>query len=102
MGCYFHFSNSIIKQIQSLGLTTTYRDNADARCAARQLMTLPLIPLNHIQIIFNKIADTAPKVMKPLVDYFENFWIRKMKWSLWNTYGLEHKTNNHVEGKFYK
>jgi hypothetical protein len=64
-------------------------------------MTLPLIPLNHIQYVFDKIADKASHEMKPLVAYFERYWIRKMRWSLWNVYGMEHRTNNFVEGKFF-
>ena len=72
-----------------------------ARSTARQLMTLPLIPLNHIQYVFNKIVDAAPRVIKPLVDYFERYWMRKMRWNLWNVYGVEHRTNNFVEGKLF-
>ncbi|CAF1465829.1 unnamed protein product [Adineta ricciae] len=98
IGCHFHFTNSIIRQIQCLNLTTVYRNDEHARSTARQLMTLPFIPLDHTQYIFDKIVDAAPRVMKPLIDYFENYWIRKMRWSLWNVCGVEHRTNNHVEG----
>ena len=59
---------------------TVYRDDERARSTARQLMILPLIPLNHIQSIFDRIVNTSPDVMKPLVHYFEGYWIRKMRW----------------------
>ncbi|CAF2979155.1 unnamed protein product [Rotaria sp. Silwood2] len=104
IGCYFHFTNSIIKQIQCLNLTTVYRDDEHARSTTRQLMTLPFIPLDHTRYIFDKIADTAPRVMKPLISYFENYWIRKMRWSLWNVHGVEHRWNhrfNRLVAKFH-
>ncbi|CAF1311366.1 unnamed protein product [Adineta ricciae] len=78
VGCYFHFTNSIIKRIQCLNLTTMYRDDEHARNTVRHLMMLPLIPVNHIRYIFDKITETAPHVMKPLIDYFEGDWIRKL------------------------
>ena len=73
---------------------TVYRDDERARSTARQLMILPLIPLNHIQSIFDRIVNTSPDVMKPLVHYFEGYWIRKN--------ALEFRTNNFVEGKDFQ
>lgn len=101
VGCYFHFTNAIIKKIQSLDLVTVYRDEEHSRSIVRQLMAVPLIPVEYIQYIFNKIADESPHEMKPLINYFDAFWIRKMRWNLWNVYGMQHRTNNHVEGKFF-
>ena len=40
--------------------------------------------------------------MKPLIDYFERYWIRKMRWNLWNLYGVERRTNNFVEGNVFQ
>jgi hypothetical protein len=64
-------------------------------------MALPLIPFDHIQYVFDKIENEAPDSMKPLVDYFDRYWITKMKWSLWNVSGVEYRTNNMVEGELF-
>ncbi len=64
-------------------------------------MALPLIPLDHVQYVFDKIENEAPDSMTPLIDYFDRYWITKMKWSLWNVSGVEHRTNNMVEGELF-
>jgi hypothetical protein len=79
VGCHFHFTNSIYRQIQHLGLTTIYRDDEDVRSTARKLMALPLILLDKVDAAFDEIVKEAPKSTKPLIDYFNRFWMRKMK-----------------------
>jgi hypothetical protein len=64
-------------------------------------MALPLIPLDHVQYAFDKIANEAPDSMKSLVDYFDEYWMIKMKWSLWNVAGVEYRTNNMMEGELF-
>jgi hypothetical protein len=100
IGCYFHFTNAIYRQIQHLHLTTIYRDDEKARSTARKLMALPLIPLDYIEDAFDIIANEAPDSMTSLVDYFDRYWITKVKWSLWNVSGIELRTNNMLEGEF--
>ena len=56
-GCYFHFTQAIHRQIQTLGLSTAYRDDMDARSNARKRMALPLVPHNQIENAFAVVLD---------------------------------------------
>ncbi len=99
IGCYFYYTQSIYKNIQRLGLSDIYRDEEDARLFARKLMALPLLPLAEVDVAFENIADECIDSMKPLLDYFQNFWMTKVPINLWNVSDLDTRTNNHVEGE---
>ncbi|CAM4834901.1 unnamed protein product [Rotaria magnacalcarata] len=99
IGCFFHFTNSIYRQVQHLGLTTIYRDDDHARSSVRKLMALPLVPLNQIECAFEDIVNKAPNSIQPLVDYFSRYWMTRVKWSLWNVSDVDIRTNNFVEGE---
>ena len=98
-GCYFHFTQVIHRQIQTLGLSTAYRDDMDARSNARKLMALPLVPRNQIEIAFAVVLDKSPDSIKSLVRYFRRYWMCKVKISLWHVSDLDVRTNNSVEGE---
>jgi hypothetical protein len=61
-------------------------------------MALALVPVGQIEGGFKKIASEAPDSIKPLIKYFNGYWMTKVKWSLWNVGDVEMKTNNAVEG----
>jgi hypothetical protein len=98
IGCNFHFVNAINRQIQQLQLTTNYRDDESVRSAARKLMALAHVPLEKLELAFKLVASEAPPSMKPLIEYFNSYWMTKVKWTLWNVSDVEVKTNNIVEG----
>ncbi|CAF5112351.1 unnamed protein product [Rotaria sp. Silwood1] len=50
------------------------------------------------QLNFVFVAHEAPRSLKPLTDYFNRYWMTKVKWTLWNVSDVELKTNNIVEG----
>jgi hypothetical protein len=100
IGCNFHFVQAIYRQMQNLQLTTVYRDDDAARSTARKLMALALVPYETIESAFKIIAKEAPRSMKPLLEYFNGYWMTKVKWSMWNVSDVEIKTNNLVEGFF--
>ena len=79
IGCNFHFVNTIYRQIQNLQLTTVYRDNEAARSTARKLMALALVPYETIGSSFKLITQEAPHSMKPLLEYFNGYWLTKIK-----------------------
>jgi hypothetical protein len=89
------------RQIQQLHLTAIYRDDESARSTARKLMSLPLIPLSDIEAAFDVIADGAPDSMRPLIEYFNRYWMTKVNWSLWNVSDFDLRTNNVVEGEYF-
>ncbi|CAF4388334.1 unnamed protein product, partial [Rotaria sp. Silwood2] len=61
-GCYFHFSQCIYRKIQSLGLSTLYRDDEDVRSTCRQLMALPFLPMEEIEFAFEELMEQSPTV----------------------------------------
>lgn len=82
-------------------MITVYRDDDNSRTTVRQLMALPFVPVDQVEYVFEKISESESEKMAPLIDYFENFWMKKMRWSLWNVYGVQQRTNNIVEGECF-
>ncbi len=79
-------------------MTNVYHDDELARSIARKLMSLPLIPIDKLEDGFQQFAREAPRSIKPLVQYFNGYWMKKVKYSLWNVSDVEIRTNNLVEG----
>ncbi|CAF4728863.1 unnamed protein product, partial [Rotaria socialis] len=56
-GCFFHFCQAIYRKIRELGLSNTYKDDANARNFCRRLMALPLLPLNEVEFAFEELTE---------------------------------------------
>ncbi len=87
--------------MQHLGLVTAYHYDEYARLSIRKLMALALVPIDKLELAFGKVARAAPRSLKPLVEYFDRYWMTKVKWTLWNVSDVELRTNNIVEGWFF-
>ncbi|CAF1125086.1 unnamed protein product [Adineta ricciae] len=98
VGCNFHFVNAINRQIQQLGLVADFRNDESVRSCSRELMALALVPIDALEIAFKEVVRESPSSLKPLLDYFDRYWMTKVKWTLWNVSDVEMKTNNFVEG----
>ena len=79
-------------------MAAAYRNDESVRSSLRQLMALALIPTDKLEEAFRTVARDAPCSIKPVVEYFNRYWMRKIKWTLWNVSDVELKTNNVVEG----
>jgi hypothetical protein len=79
-------------------LITAYRNDECVRSSARKLMALALVPVDKVEFAFQQVAREAPRSLKPLTDYFNRYWMTKVKWTLWNVSDVELRTNNIVEG----
>ena len=105
-GCLFHFTQAIFRKIQEIGLTTAYREDAGTRTICRQLMSLPLLPAEHIVEFFNKIATQTHDMilLTRLVAYVRATWITGNVFSPegWSVFGQSVRTNNDVEGWHYR
>lgn len=64
-------------------------------------MSLPLVPLNRIEAAFEVVANGAPDSMRPLINYFNRYWMTKVNWKLWNVSDFDVRTNNVVEGEYF-
>lgn len=98
IGCNFHFVQSIYRQVQQLQLVTAYGEDEIVRSTVRKLMCLALVPIENVEDAFNEVKNRAPISTKKLIEYFDRYWIAKVKWSLWNVGDVELRTNNIVEG----
>lgn len=118
-GCFFHFSQSIWRNIQKLGLSTKYAADADFAWQLRQLTAIAFVPPEKVRDAF-KTLKTKLKIKKraavgtidykmiQLFHYFETTWIgsptvrAKFPIHLWNmcalTLSKSPRTNNAVEG----
>ncbi|CAF3051764.1 unnamed protein product [Rotaria sp. Silwood2] len=67
-GCFFHFTQSLYKHINSLGLSTAYLEDEDLRLACRSTMALALLPQDHIEEAFELLKNDSPE---ELIDFFK-------------------------------
>jgi hypothetical protein len=68
-------------------------------------MALALMPASLVLQAYDDLYDsvlelssTKFNLLKPLFDYFENQWIKKVDIYKWNVYGTKMRTNNNAEG----
>ena len=50
-GCYFHFQ-CLWRRIQGIGLSVSYRENADHRNWFHMLLAMPFVPVPHVKDVF--------------------------------------------------
>ena len=98
VGCFFHYTQSIHRKIQKLGLSTIYKDDEKARSICQQLMALALLPLDKVELAFQSLAANHPESLDDLFEYFETFWMETTSIDLWNVFELKTRTNNNAEG----
>lgn len=99
IGCHFHFVQAIYRQVQQLQLTMAYREDEMVRSNVRKLMAMALLPIENVEEAFEHIKKQASNAIQSLMDYFNRYWMTRVKWNLWNVGDLELRTNNAVEGK---
>lgn len=107
IGCNFHYSQSIYRNIQFKGLQIAYGENPIVRQILRTVMALSFVPSTDIKSAYHDLIkpqlDTVPTApsslrhnMKDFFKYFESYWLRKIK----EFYVFNHpvRTNNALEG----
>lgn len=68
-------------------------------------MALALMPVSLVLQAYDDLYDSVLEssstnfnLIKPLFDYFENQWTKKVEIDRWNVYGIAMRTNNNAEG----
>jgi hypothetical protein len=100
-GCAFHWTQSVYRKIQSVGLQTNYVQDIGVHRLCKQLLGLPFIPASHIRPVFEKLQERAvTEKLQELTDYIELTWIESTVWNpeKWSVFGQSVRTNNDVEG----
>lgn len=101
-GCAFHWGQAAWRKIQELGLQSSYMNDVGTHKFLRQLLSLPYIPLEHIEelfVRFNRKTGGSQQLMN-LLNYMKNTWINSSIWPshTWCVFGRSIRTNNDVEG----
>ena len=104
IGCFFHYTQSIHRKIQSLELSSIYKDDESIRCICHQLMALTLLPRDQVEQGLEYLANNHPESIHDLFVYFEDYSVDNVPINLWNVSQFKVRTNNNAEGKtiFYR
>lgn len=124
-GCFFHFTQSVWRQIQSAGLQSKYSSDSSFAHNFRMVLALAFVPPEDVVEAFEQITSTEfwldneesefNDEKQAFLNYFEATYIGKsgrncrsqrkrplFAIDLWNMYGLTlvgiPRTNNNVEG----
>lgn len=117
-GCFFHFTQSIYRKVQEVGLQSKYADDPEFAVRVRMLNALAFVPVNDVITKFEELQETEyykdhEEELSPLINYFEDVWIGRIDrrgqrkqptfaHEMWNHFDSVNdemaKTNNSVEG----
>jgi hypothetical protein len=68
-------------------------------------MALPLMPVSLVLQAYDDLYDSVLEssltnfnLLKPLLSYYENQWIKTIDINRWNVFGTTIRTNNKCEG----
>ena len=75
LGCYFHFSQAVLKKVSSLGFSGIYRSNEGIRNCVRKLLVLPLLSPQNIYEGLRIITNDGPGELERLFGYFQLQWM---------------------------
>lgn len=97
-GCWFHFSQNIIKKIRKLGLMRAYVANEDSIMeAVLMIISLPILPAAYIPIGLTFIEENSSERLLPLHRYIRRYWINQIGPSHISVYGFFERSNNVLE-----
>ena len=82
-GCYFHYTQSIYRKIQELGLSQAYKNNPVVKMIFRKFMSVAFVPLDQV---LNCLQDLVQDARTPFLVrqypaiadflfYFRRIWI---------------------------
>jgi len=107
-GCYFHFTQSLWRKVQELGLAGAYRLNADLKANIRKTFAMGYLPIQIVRMNFEALfnsRETRRLIIRytNLGEYYVylqiNYFNGNFVPAIWNVYRrrMECRTNNFVE-----
>lgn len=103
-GCYFHYTQSLYRKIQNIGLENLYKSGHSFRYFSKGLMILPLIPLECLDASFSVLysrLERGDQKIDEFVNYYLQTWLNSnamFNRRIWNhCYNYICRTNNFVE-----
>jgi hypothetical protein len=105
-GCLFHYSQSVLRHLQQVGLQAAYNTNnpPEVRQWIRRLIALPLVPPLRLDQAFQAIVVNSPNVpgRDAMNDYVLNTYSdpnnATFSRDIWNCFGSQDRTTNVCEG----
>ncbi|KAL5244004.1 hypothetical protein ACI65C_011414 [Semiaphis heraclei] len=111
VGCWFHYSQSIVRFIQTHNMSRLTMSNHDVATIVRMIIALPHLPAQqvpefpeefHILGGFFVITNLATRMgildlVAEFLNYVRNYWINIIRPEGFTVYGLNIRTNNYVE-----
>lgn len=108
IGCAFHWTQALFRNLKKCGLGPDYLVNEDLRFLLRKVMSLYLLPYQKIKKNFYLLKEESEqrkysKFSAKLADFFsymESTWIETTLWSpkTWSVFMQHTRTNNGMEG----
>lgn len=74
-GCFFHFSQAVLRKIGDLGLRRRYDEHRGFCRRVHTLTSLAFLPPDQIRAAFDQLAPYFEDCERPLLKYFEETWI---------------------------
>jgi len=104
-GCWFHFTQALVKRMRKLRLENPLRDDSRLQTLFRCLLALPLVPTHEVRPGFEDVRSTlddqssAKLLMQQLIRYVEKQWLDKSTVgpSILSVRDNQARTNNAVE-----
>ena len=118
-GCYFHLTQSLVRNVQLKGLSELFHENIEFHYLVRCIGSLAFCPeqdvIANFEIVSDALLQSEDQAIKDeedriqtLLDYFENTYVQRNRRratfpiSLWNKYSVAKeggpKTTNACEG----
>ncbi|CAM4888865.1 unnamed protein product [Rotaria socialis] len=99
-GCWYHFTQSIYRNIQKIGLASMYEKKKDVQTWLRSFMALPLVKHSALDASVKLLMDNPPasnNLLNQFIEYFQNQWIIRVPSKYWNIGPIHLRCNNAVE-----
>ena len=74
-GCFFHLMSNMRKHVDSLKLTTEYRNDLEFAIYARMIMSVAFLPLADIEDAVEALSEKVPAELSPLLNWFEDTYV---------------------------
>lgn len=116
-GCFFHFSQAVFRQIQTLNLQQRYGNDFEFNTMIKKFVALAFCRVNDVYDRYNVLADELltnfgdTDENQNFIQYFENTWVGRARRNplfsieMWNCLNMTEihlpRTNNSVES-FHK
>ena len=75
MGCYFHFTQCLVRKLQEFHLKTLYERDLEFQTLCRQFSALALVPLDLVRESFDLLVASVPqrfvRRLRPWVEYIQ-------------------------------